>query len=146
MLGFEDEIESYSPQTNPPAYSNPMEQQVQPIEDPSFVSAEYQSNPYQAQDVKEEPLAQEGKKEEEVTGITRFCKQKYYEEYFKVSEKNVIERVLAAVLPPFNDEFIELIRPNPDFYGPFWILTTIVFLLGMVGNFANYMLSKFSDD
>jgi len=57
----------------------------------------------------------------------------------------VIERVLAAVMPPFNDEFIDLIKPNPDFYGPFWILTTIIFLLGIVGNFANYMLSKFSN-
>lgn len=49
-------------------------------------------------------------------------------------------------MPPFNDEFIELVKPSPDLYGPFWIMTTIVFLLGMVGNFANYMLSKFSDD
>lgn len=55
------------------------------------------------------------------------------------------DRIKATLIPPFSDEFIELIKPNPDFYGPFWIMTTIVFLLGMVGNFANYVLSKFSN-
>lgn len=29
-------------------------------------------------------------------------------------------------------------RENPDLYGPFWILTTIVFLLSSTGNLARY--------
>jgi len=69
----------------------------------------------------------------------------YYEEYFKVNEQDVRERLKFALVPPFNSEFINTIRPNPDFYGPFWIMTTIVFLLGTIGNFSNYLLSKFSD-
>lgn len=56
-----------------------------------------------------------------------------------------MQRILATIVPPFNDQFLELVKPAPDFYGPFWVLTTIVFLLGIVGNFANYVLSKFSN-
>ena len=37
-------------------------------------------------------------------------------------------------------------KPNTDLYGPFWVMTTIIFLMGIVGNLANYLTSKFSDD
>lgn len=57
-----------------------------------------------------------------------------------------MERAKAAVVPPFNEDFVDLIRPTPDFYGPFWTMMTVVFLLSMVGNFANYIESKFSND
>lgn len=51
----------------------------------------------------------------------------------------MVERVKATMIPPFNEEFVELIKPSPDFYGPFWTMATIVCLLGIVGNFANYI-------
>lgn len=62
-----------------------------------------------------------------------------------MSEKDVVDRIKATLVPPFNDEFLELVKPSPDFYGPFWIMATMVFLLALVGNFANYVLSKFSN-
>ena len=34
------------------------------------------------------------------------------------------------------------IKNNPDFYGPFWILTTIFFLLGFIGNITSYINYK----
>lgn len=45
----------------------------------------------------------------------------------------------------YNDDFLNKIKPNPDFYGPFWIVTTIIFLLGSIGNISTYILSKFMD-
>jgi hypothetical protein len=45
---------------------------------------------------------------------------------------------------PHSDSFITETQNNPDFYGPFWILTTLIMLLGFVGNLSNYLLSKFS--
>jgi len=39
---------------------------------------------------------------------------------------------------PIKRDFIEVIRPNPDFYGPFWILTTLIFLLSSTGNLSRY--------
>lgn len=70
----------------------------------------------------------------------------YYKEYFNVTEEDVLTRVKVAVIPPFKEDFIEMITPNPDLYGPLWIQATIIFLLGTVGNFSNYIESKFSDD
>lgn len=34
---------------------------------------------------------------------------------------------------------MEKIMGTVDLYGPFWILTTIIFLLGSAGNLANYL-------
>lgn len=82
---------------------------------------------------------------EEDTSCMRFFKQKFYEEYFKVSEEEVVTRIKSAIIPPFREDFLESIQPNPDMYGPFWIQTTLIFLLGTVGNFSNYLYSKFSD-
>jgi hypothetical protein len=33
---------------------------------------------------------------------------------------------------------MQKIKPNPDFYGPFWVLTTIIFLLSSTGNLSRY--------
>ena len=51
----------------------------------------------------------------------------------------VLERTKMSLIPIKRD-FIESIKTNPDFYGPFWILTTIIFLLGSAGNFASYLM------
>jgi len=79
-----------------------------------------------------------------MTGFTRFIKLAFYKQYFQVNETEVIQRVTTSVTIPYNSEFIDQIRPNPDFYGPLWIFTTLIFLLGSVGNLSNYLLSKFS--
>ncbi len=56
----------------------------------------------------------------------------------------MIERVILAFIPIKRD-FIEKIKPNPDFYGPFWVLTTIIFLLSSTGNLSRYF-SNWSRD
>ena len=135
MLDLVEEIQSYSPQA-PSSKSNNLyktePQYIKPTPELKEVLAP----------ASQQPEAEQTEKE---TGISRFCKQKYYEEYFKVNEQNVEDRLRAALVPPYNGQFLENIKPNPDFYGPFWIYTTLVILLGIVGNFANYFLSKFSD-
>jgi protein YIPF1/2 len=67
----------------------------------------------------------------------RFFSLQFYEKFFRVSQSDVIERVTLAFIPIKRD-FIEKIRPNPDFYGPFWILTTLIFLLSSTGNLSRY--------
>jgi hypothetical protein len=49
----------------------------------------------------------------------------------------VVERIKMNFMP-FKKDFIEKIKENPDVYGPFWILTTIIFLLGSTGNLSRY--------
>ena len=49
------------------------------------------------------------------------------------------DRVLYALFP-FQKEasFIQLLGPNPDAYGPFWVATTLVFVIAVVSNLSSY--------
>ena len=76
-------------------------------------------------------------REEAPKGCTRFCSLAFYEEFFQVSQEEVLERIKLNFMP-FKREFLEKSKENPDFYGPFWILTTIVFLLGSTSNLSRY--------
>ena len=38
--------------------------------------------------------------------------------------------------------FFALIKEKPDLWGPFWIATTLVFLLAVTGNFTSYLASN----
>jgi hypothetical protein len=77
---------------------------------------------------------------EEPTGCGRFLSLAFYEKYFQVSQEEVVERIKLNFIPIQRD-FIEKIRPNPDLYGPFWILTTLIFLLGSTSNLARYFFN-----
>lgn len=75
----------------------------------------------------------------------RLFKLGFYEKFFRVSQSEVLERMTLAFVP-VKREFIEKIRPNPDFYGPFWVLTTIIFLLSSTGNLSRYFSNWERDD
>ena len=46
---------------------------------------------------------------------------------------------------PWKNTFVEKVSGNPDFYGPFWILTTIIFLLSSTGNLSRYFYNFHKD-
>ncbi|KAF9190747.1 hypothetical protein BGZ51_008262 [Haplosporangium sp. Z 767] len=56
-----------------------------------------------------------------------FWSVEYYAKYFDVDTTQVMERCMASIIPKGN--FLELMGGSPDLYGPFWIPTTVVFVL-----------------
>jgi hypothetical protein len=56
-----------------------------------------------------------------------------------------MSRLKAAVSIPPSEDFLANISMRPDFYGPFWVMTTLIILLAFIGNISNYLLSKFSE-
>jgi len=40
---------------------------------------------------------------------------------------------------PFKNDFLETIKQNPDFFGPFWVSTTLIFMMAAAGNFSAYL-------
>lgn len=52
----------------------------------------------------------------------------------------VIKRCWAALYPRAN--FLDVLEGNPDLYGPFWIATTVVFILFMTGTISWKLASK----
>ncbi|KAG0059464.1 hypothetical protein BGZ89_000386 [Linnemannia elongata] len=51
----------------------------------------------------------------------------YYSRFFDVDTNQVMERLFASVIP--KDNFLEVMGGSPDLYGPFWVATTVIFVL-----------------
>ncbi|KAL5965807.1 Protein YIPF1 [Taenia solium] len=65
----------------------------------------------------------------------------YYRSYFDVDTHQVIQRVLSGLIP-FSKRFSLLasLRPVPDFYGPFWIIVTLIFSIAFSGSIYEYIM------
>jgi len=61
----------------------------------------------------------------------------YYQRLFNVDTMEVVERCGKSLMP-IKSEFIEFTRTKPDLYGPFWIATTLIFLLAVSANISSY--------
>jgi hypothetical protein len=70
------------------------------------------------------------------TGSAKFWTIQFYRPLFNVDTTQVLQRIFRS-LTPFRFGFIETARSNPDFYGPFWIATTLIFVLAIFGNLSN---------
>lgn len=57
-----------------------------------------------------------------------------YSQYFDVDTAEVVRRCYAALWPRAN--FLDVLEGNPDLYGPFWIATTVVFILFLTGTIS----------
>jgi len=65
----------------------------------------------------------------------------FYQRYFQVDTKDIGRRLKGSVLfcLPSSKSFLEEeIGDNPDIYGPFWIATTLIFVLSLVSNFSSW--------
>lgn len=68
-----------------------------------------------------------------------FWSIKYYQPLFDVDTLQVLNRIKGSLLPRPKGAFFELVAANPDLYGPFWISTTLIFVMAMTGNLASYI-------
>eukprot|EP00486_Rosalina_sp_Unknown_P006429 CAMPEP_0201578098 /NCGR_PEP_ID=MMETSP0190_2-20130828/24809_1 /ASSEMBLY_ACC=CAM_ASM_000263 /TAXON_ID=37353 /ORGANISM="Rosalina sp." /LENGTH=165 /DNA_ID=CAMNT_0048010897 /DNA_START=88 /DNA_END=582 /DNA_ORIENTATION=+ len=64
----------------------------------------------------------------------------YYQPYFDLDTSDELIRIRKALLPFLAGEFYDKdLDEKPDLYGPFWITTTLAFLMAAMGNFAAYI-------
>mmetsp|Transcript_9875 Transcript_9875/g.15013 ORF Transcript_9875/g.15013 Transcript_9875/m.15013 type:complete len:296 (-) Transcript_9875:128-1015(-) len=64
----------------------------------------------------------------------------YYQTYFDVDTKDELHRLRKALFPFRSGAFYDPdLNEKPDLYGPFWITTTLAFLMAAMGNFAAYI-------
>ncbi|XP_065069396.1 protein YIPF1-like [Rhopilema esculentum] len=67
----------------------------------------------------------------------------YYQKFFDVDTKQVLNRILYSMLPTYGRNFLTTkVRPDPDLYGPFWVCATLVFTIAISGNLASYFASE----
>eukprot|EP01119_Soliformovum_irregulare_P025230 TRINITY_DN928_c0_g1_i1.p1 TRINITY_DN928_c0_g1~~TRINITY_DN928_c0_g1_i1.p1 ORF type:complete len:299 (+),score=42.25 TRINITY_DN928_c0_g1_i1:709-1605(+) len=72
----------------------------------------------------------------------KFYQIEYYQFLFDIDTKQVGQRIARSLIP-YPATFLELVKSNPDIYGPFWIATTLVFILAVAGNTSSYLKSAF---
>lgn len=58
--------------------------------------------------------------------------------YFNVEMSDILSKLKGAIIP-LNKSFYQTAETNPDLYGPFWIYTTIIFLITVTGNISGYL-------
>jgi len=61
----------------------------------------------------------------------------FYAQFFDVDTSAVLSRCWAALYPRAN--FLDVLDGNPDLYGPFWIATTVVFILFIGGTINQWL-------
>jgi len=64
----------------------------------------------------------------------------FYAQFFDVDTNQVLSRCWAALYPRAN--FLDILEGNPDLYGPFWIATTVIFILFLGGTINQYLAQQ----
>ncbi|MCJ1249733.1 hypothetical protein MMC30_006959 [Trapelia coarctata] len=68
----------------------------------------------------------------------------FYAQFFDVDTSEVLRRCRVALIPRAN--FLDILDGNPDLYGPFWIATTVIFILFLTGTISRYLAIKGEED
>ncbi|KAL4510069.1 hypothetical protein ABPG72_010262 [Tetrahymena utriculariae] len=95
----------------------------------------------QSGSAQKEPQLQQQPQEnqQKATGCCGIFQIEYYQPFFNVTSAEVKNK-LINVLIPNKPEFQS--KKNPDLWGPFWVLTTVVFLLCVCGNLSSYISNQ----
>lgn len=65
------------------------------------------------------------------------CCLNFLRPYFQLNTKELLARLKCSFIP-INSQFYELTANKPDLYGPFWIYTTLIFVIAAAGALSNY--------
>jgi hypothetical protein len=63
---------------------------------------------------------------------------RFLKKYFNVTTADVRSRLLYSLVP-FNSKFYDISEQTPDLYGPFWIYTTLIFIIAAAGSLSGYL-------
>eukprot|EP01017_Pseudomicrothorax_dubius_P005504 TRINITY_DN1140_c0_g1_i5.p1 TRINITY_DN1140_c0_g1~~TRINITY_DN1140_c0_g1_i5.p1 ORF type:complete len:256 (+),score=35.98 TRINITY_DN1140_c0_g1_i5:41-808(+) len=62
----------------------------------------------------------------------------FYRPLFNVTTADVRDRLLESFLP-LRSNFFQVMNGKPDLYGPFWVYTSLIFMLAAAGNLSRYL-------
>ena len=73
------------------------------------------------------------------------CNLSFLQVYFDFETEEITKRLIASLIP-FNKNFINLVEKKPDLYGPFWIYTTLIFIVASAGSLTKYIHGADNED
>ncbi len=72
------------------------------------------------------------------------CNIDFLQVYFDITTDELAERLYNSVIP-LNSKFYDISQKNPDLYGPFWIYTTLIFVIAASGSLTKQLNGVSSD-
>ena len=73
------------------------------------------------------------------------CNITFLQKYFDIDTEEIKERLISSLIP-LNSRFYNLIEKKPDLYGPFWIYTTLIFVISASGSMTKYLQGITNED
>eukprot|EP00466_Bigelowiella_natans_P000674 jgi/Bigna1/85019/estExt_fgenesh1_pg.C_10616 len=70
------------------------------------------------------------------------CSLAYYKQFFNVTSTQIVRRLIRSIDVRPDAPLFYVDDSKPDMYGPFWVCTTLVFLMAATGNVAHYIESS----
>jgi len=70
-----------------------------------------------------------------------FVSLQYYQPYFDVDTEDIKSRIMTSMIGFKDDSFLKLVDDKPDLYGPFWIATSLIFIIAVISHFSSYVWS-----
>ena len=86
---------------------------------------------------------QEAKKEVESSSYINklLCVFRFIRPYFKVTYDEIKNRIKCS-FKPINNDFLKIAEEYPDLYGPFWIYTTLIYVIAAGGALSYYFTNS----
>ena len=69
------------------------------------------------------------------------CIFRFIKPYFKVTFNDIKARIISSFKPIKND-FLKIAEDKPDLYGPFWIYTTLIYVIAAGGALSYYFTNS----
>ena len=73
------------------------------------------------------------------------CNITFLQKYFDIDTEEIKERLISSLIP-LKSRFYNLIEKKPDLYGPFWIYTTLIFVISASGSMTKYLQGITNED
>ena len=64
--------------------------------------------------------------------------KRFLQHYFEIDYDDVKLRIENSLVP-LNPNFLEMSQNSPDLYGPFWIYTTLIFVIAAAGSLTKFL-------
>ncbi|KAJ8964023.1 hypothetical protein NQ314_005163 [Rhamnusium bicolor] len=110
-----------------------------PISDPQFIVNDLEGSLQDSANKRGSGDAPNITDDPDPKAIKSFWSIEYYQKFFDVDTRDVMERIIASVTPKWDNSLKHHLRTKPDLYGPFWISVTLIFTIAISGNIANYL-------
>jgi hypothetical protein len=122
----------------PEQNENKITQEPSPFEAPQNEDEDKQK----VENSSETELKKEGESSSSTSYIDKLlCIFSFIRPYFKVTFNDIKTRIISSFIPIRND-FYKIAENNPDLYGPFWIYTTLIYVIAAGGALSYYFTNS----